>query len=251
MAPYLLMVLEAPLLSFGREMVDARGPVSDFPGASLLTGLLANALGWRREERARHDRLQARLRFAARRDRAGPRLEEFQTAQLAADDIGWTTRGVPERRAGGAATYNSPHIRYRQFDTDASVAVALRLDPENEDPDVAALAAALEHPARPLFLGRKACLPARPVLAGTVMAEALLAALAAIPPCQDAEPAPRVLLPPGEGFGEGSAGAEMVLVADLRDWRSGVHGGQRPMRVFRQPPAGPTGMAAGGEAGPA
>ena len=226
---HLLLVLEAPLLSFGREMVDARGPVTDFPGASLLTGLLANALGWRREERDRHAGLQARLRFGARLDRVADRIEEFQTVQLGAGDRGWTTRGVPEGRTGGAATYNSPHIRRRQLDADASVAVALRLYPAEEAPNVADLAAALARPARPLFLGRKPCLPSRPVLAGLVEADGLLAALAAIPASEDADPRPLILLPPEE---LGAAG-ETILVADLRDWRSGVHGGQRPMRVAR------------------
>jgi CRISPR system Cascade subunit CasD len=228
---YLLLVLEGPMLSFGREAVDARGPVSDFPGASLLTGLLANALGWRREERDRHSRLQARLRFAARLDRIAARLEEFQTAQLASDDAGWTTRGAPEKRGGGKSTYDSPHIRRRQFDADGRVAVALHLLPAADDPDVAVLATALAAPARPLFLGRKPFLPSRPILAGTIQAGGLLAALAGIPGGEDSEPRPRVLLPPDE---PGAAG-ETVLVSDLRDWQSGVHGGQRRMCVFRLP----------------
>jgi CRISPR system Cascade subunit CasD len=253
MATYLLMVLEAPAMTFGREAVDARGPVSDFPGASLLTGLLANALGWRREERGRHARLQARLRFAARldrdparwlegrsdpgmprADRMAARLTDFQTVRLNRDDRGWTTRGAPEGRAGGADTYKSPHIRYRQFDADARVALALHLDPAEEAPDVAALAAALDCPARPLFIGRKPCLPSRPLLAGTVQAEGLLEALDAVPPGEDPEPVPRILLPPAEAGGVG----EEVLVADLRDWRSGVHGGQRAMRVIRRATGG-------------
>lgn len=229
MARHLLLVLEAPLLSFGREAVDSRGPVADFPGASLLTGLLANALGWRREQRDDHARLQGRLRFGARIDRVAARIEEFQTAQLGKGDRGWTTRGACEGRDGGAATYDSPHIRRRRFDTDASVAVALRLDPAEEMPDVDTLAGALVHPVRPLFLGRKPCLPSRPALAGVVEAHDLRAALAAIPPAEDSDPNPRTLLPPGEAAGAG----ETVLVADLRDWRSGVHGGQRPMWIGR------------------
>ena len=48
MAPHILIRLEAPLMAFGREMVDARGQIREFPGASMLTGLIANALGFRR-----------------------------------------------------------------------------------------------------------------------------------------------------------------------------------------------------------
>jgi CRISPR system Cascade subunit CasD len=82
MADYLRLVLEAPLLAFGGETVDARGVVADFPGASMLTGLLANALGWRRGDRDALARLQARLCYGARIDRDGTRLTDFQTAQL-------------------------------------------------------------------------------------------------------------------------------------------------------------------------
>jgi hypothetical protein len=93
MADYLRLVLEAPLVAFGGETVDARGVIADFPAASMLTGLLANALGWRRGDRDALARLQARLRYAARIDRDGTRLTDFQTAQLGRNDQGWTTRG--------------------------------------------------------------------------------------------------------------------------------------------------------------
>jgi CRISPR system Cascade subunit CasD len=46
MARHLILILEGPLAAYGAEMVDARGPVRDWPGASLLSGLLANALGF-------------------------------------------------------------------------------------------------------------------------------------------------------------------------------------------------------------
>jgi hypothetical protein len=40
MARHLILTLKGPLAAYGAEMVDARGPVRDWPGASLLTGLL-------------------------------------------------------------------------------------------------------------------------------------------------------------------------------------------------------------------
>ena len=104
MPRFLLLRLEGPLLAFGGEVVDARGVIVDFPGRSMLTGLFANALGWHRTERDRHARLQERLLFAARIDRQGTHLTDFQTAQLGAGDKGWTTRGRPEGRTGGANT---------------------------------------------------------------------------------------------------------------------------------------------------
>ncbi len=224
---HLILVLEGPLLAFGGETVDAHGVIADFPAASMLTGLLANALGWRRSDRTALDRLQARLRFVARIDREGRHFTDFQTAHLAHSDRGWTTRGAPEGRAGGADTYLGPHIRLRHYDADKRVTVALRLDPAAEAPSVDDLAAALRAPARPLFLGRKPCLPSRPLLEDVVEAADFLAAL---PP---AEAPARLLLPDAE---PSEPHDELRPISDQRNWRSGVHGGQRMVRIRRVEP---------------
>ena len=42
---WLVLHLEAPLLAFGGVAIDQIGIIRDFPAASMLTGLLANALG--------------------------------------------------------------------------------------------------------------------------------------------------------------------------------------------------------------
>ncbi len=87
---HLIMRLEAPLMSFGGETIDNLGVIRRFPSASMLTGLLANALGWRRTEAQRHQDLQDRLVFAARIARepaGGLRMTDFQTAQLGANSL--------------------------------------------------------------------------------------------------------------------------------------------------------------------
>ena len=150
---HLIMVLEAPLISFGGQAIDNHGVTRRFPSTSMLTGLLANALGWLRVEGERLQRLQTRLVFAAciqREPQGGLRLRDFQTAQLGKNDVGWTTRGVPEGRAGGANTYGAPHLRYRDYFADLRVRVALRLQPGNEFPTLGNLAEAIQEPQRPL-----------------------------------------------------------------------------------------------------
>jgi len=234
MAAYLLLVLEAPLIAFGREAVDARCPVDDFPAASMLTGLFANALGWHRTERARHARLQARLEFAARLDRAGTRFTDFQTAQLGASDRGWTTRGAPEGRAGGANTYNAPHIRARDYDADKRVTVAVRLLAAAEAPTLDDLAAAIDTPARPLFIGRKPCLPTGRLLAGIVEADGLLAAVESVPLPEDTDRPTRIMLPVADAIG---LMHERRWISDLRDWQSGVHAGGREVAIHTLPGA--------------
>ncbi|MCK2089330.1 type I-E CRISPR-associated protein Cas5/CasD [Thauera aromatica] len=225
MARHLLLRLEGPLMAFGGETIDNLGVIRDFPAQSMLTGLIANALGWRREDPAAHDRLQARLRFGARLDRAGSRFTDFQTAELRKDDCGWTTTGQHEGRGGGDGTYKGQHLRYRDYHADAAVLVALRLDPPEESPTLEEVANALQRPARPLFLGRKPCLPAAPLFAGWGDAPDLLSALREAAPLA-ANERPRVLWPVGEGALRGS---RQLDLCDERNWTSGVHGGWRPV----------------------
>ncbi|MEI2746971.1 MAG: type I-E CRISPR-associated protein Cas5/CasD [Ottowia sp.] len=95
------MRLASPLIAFGGETIDNLGVIRDFPALSMLTGLIANALGWDRSEAERHNRLQQRLRMGCVLAPGGERVQDFQTAQLGKDDKGWTTWGAPEERAGG------------------------------------------------------------------------------------------------------------------------------------------------------
>lgn len=231
MAEHLLLRLEAPLMAFGSEMVDSRGPIRDFPASSMLTGLLANALGLDRTERAAHQRLQERLVFGVRLDHPGERLRDFQTASLHAADRGWTTRGRPEGRAGGAATYVSPHIRERDYLADACVTVALRLAPADENPTVGDLAGALAEPARPLFLGRKPCLPSTPLLLGVYEHGTALDALLEIPgPDRPVGRRPTRFVLVGTAASEAEERLERVetiTLTDERNWLAGVHAGAR------------------------
>ena len=208
---HLLLDLDAPLMSFGGDLVDAYGVVRDFPAKSMLAVLFANALGWERHHVE------------------GQRQTEFQTAKLEANDRGWTTRGRVEGRAGGADTYKSPHIRYRDMDADARVLIACRLDPAAEDPDLDRLAAALDRPERPLFIGRKPFLPSRPLGRGFVEAasipDALVAGLAEL--MDETQPV-RAQWPVGEVTGNPSAaGARETELTDERHWPAGVHAGLR------------------------
>lgn len=223
---HLILRLASPLVAFGGETIDNFGVVRDFPALSMLTGLVANALGWDRSETARHDRLQERLRIGTRLERPGSRLTDFQTAQLGASDKGWTTWGTPEERRGGAASYDSPHLRYRDYHADLVACVVLRLEPADESPTLDDIAAALDRPQRPLFLGRKPCLPTGRLMAGWVTADTVLEALQQLPLPHGTQ-AVRAQWPDGEGL---LTGDRMLDLCDERQWRSGLHGGWRPVR---------------------
>lgn len=232
---HLLLDFDAPLMSFGGDVVDANGVVRDFPAKSMIAGLFANALGWERFDTHAHAALQTRLSIGSARVAEGERMQDFQTAKLEAGDRGWTTRGRVEGRAGGADTYKSPHIRYRDMDADARVLVACRLSPADEPPTLDDLAAALARPERPLFIGRKPFVPSRPLLLGDVEAGTIRDALAigltmlTNTPHRDSV---RAQWPHGEPTGDPLVQAETVeaqedVLTDERFWPSGVHAGLR------------------------
>ena len=215
-------------MSFGGETIDNLGVIRWFPSASMLTGLLANALGLRRIDRESHQRLQDRLVFAARIDRepqGGARVTDFQTAAISNVDKGWTTRGVTEGRRGG--TYDN-WLRYRDYFADMRVTVALRLEPDDEPPTLEQLAEALREPARPLFIGRKPCLPSAPLAGPFAEGGSVLSALLSTPLASIAEAAGsvRMLWPEGEG-GPDVAAYQTSMLTDQRNWVSGLHGGGR------------------------
>lgn len=218
----LLLRLESPLLAFGGVAVDAFGVIDDLPSASLLTGLLGNALGWQRTQTRELQSLQDRLRFAVRIDRPGHRITDYQTADLHKSDQGWTTRGQPEGRAGGAGSYDGQHQRYRDFHADAAVTIALDLAPADVQPDIDALAHALDFPARPLFIGRKPCLPSGRLLLGVVERDSHLDALRSAEAADDADSPARCFIQTADSTVRGSRRTH-----GLRNWASDVHQGSQ------------------------
>ncbi|GGB49150.1 type I-E CRISPR-associated protein Cas5/CasD [Roseibium aquae] len=217
---WLHLRLAAPLMAFGGVAIDHVGPTREFPSASALTGLLANALGYRREDGACHQALQDRLIFGALSVLPEGRnmplaVTDTQNAKLEKSDRGWTTLGAPEGRAG--ATYDSPHRRRRDYLVDHETRVVLRLA-AGEGPTLENVATALDRPARPLFIGRKSCLPASPLLQGDAEGATAYAALLSLGLHGHA-------IWPDEG--EGPDGALRYDIADLRNWHSGLHGGSR------------------------
>jgi CRISPR system Cascade subunit CasD len=246
---FLLLRFDAPLQSFGGALVDQNGPTLPFPGRAMITGLLANALGWSRGEFERHQSLQSRLRYAVRQDREGSVFTDYQTVDLGQSYMsegGWTTHGLRAERRGGNS--KGTHIRFRDFIADAVFTLALWLEPAHEAPTLEALEHALRRPARPLFLGRKACAPAAPLLLprapgapARIEAHSWREALASAPRLSLASGRERLLrdgdeearafwpeIDPGH-----HAGTRLWPVFDDRDWSNQVHTGRRLVREGR------------------
>jgi CRISPR system Cascade subunit CasD len=233
---FLVLHLDAPLMSFGGVLVDGNGPTDPAPGASLLTGLLGNALGWAHGDADRLQRLQDRLTFGVRLDREGEPLVDFHTVDLGQAHLvgtGWTRRGLVDGRGSGEAT-SSTHIRRRAYWCDRVMSVALALTPAEEAPTLDQLADALRRPARPLFIGRKPCLPSRPLFGGfTDAAEPFAAALGAPWPAGVPRPVGGVhLWGPTE---DETVDGHTQIGRDLRHWAIQQHAGRRLIRHELRP----------------
>jgi len=205
-----------------------------------MTGLLGNALGFDHSEFDRLEHLQERLRYASRQDRRGRQIEDYQTVDLSKpymdDDRAWTTRGELEKRKGGSAS-GGTHIRYRDYWADAVHTVALTLNPADEAPTLEDVSEALLRPARPLFVGRKTCLPAESLHTSCVKAESLPGALARAPlhdrhdekerhpawwPTHPDAPTPQEENPDGPIVED-----MRQPITDRRDWENQIHTGER------------------------
>ena len=221
----LLLRLDAPLMSFGAVVVNQLNPTWRFPAKSMLAGLLGNALGWDHRHTGLLQDLQHRMRFAARWDAEPDLLTEYQTVDLSQPfmaDTGWTTRGRREDRKGGSAA-TATHQRWREYWANGVATVAIALDGDG-DPTLDAMEVALRAPARPIFIGRKSCLPAAPLLIGRHRAEGVKAALAATP-LVDVSPRRRPARIPALWPIDEGAGGQVDERYDLRDWRQNIHRG--------------------------
>jgi CRISPR system Cascade subunit CasD len=247
----LLLRFDAPLMSFGAPIVDNQGEIQPYPALSMMTGLLGNALGVDHSEFDRLERLQERLRYGSRQDRRGRQIQDYQTVDLSKpymdDDRAWTTYGHRESRAGGSAS-GGTHIRYRDYWADAVHTVAATLDPPDESPTLDDLESAVKHPARPLFLGRKPCLPADSLFAGRMQVDTLPDALVQAPLHDRAADGPTYPAwwpthPDAKGPSDESPLDEDLRepVTDRRDWQNQIHVGERwivngTVRPNGQPP---------------
>jgi CRISPR system Cascade subunit CasD len=93
------------------------------------------------------------------------------------------------------------------------------------------IAQALREPVRPLFIGRKCCLPGAPLLLEVLETDSLVSVLATMPRAHRADPGRlRAAWWEGEDATATIGESRAVAVSDEREWRSGVHVGRRLVR---------------------
>lgn len=167
----LLLKLAGPLQSWGADSRFVERKTRHEPTKSGVVGILASALGRRREDSI--DDL-ASLKMAVRIDQEGHYESDFQTAhprRYSTKEERWTFA----KKANG--TMESLPLSRRYYLSDAVFVVAIGV----EDERLQELANALLHPCFPLYLGRRACPPSEKLLLGCRPGAELMNALSVEP----------------------------------------------------------------------
>jgi CRISPR system Cascade subunit CasD len=161
MRDYLLFRLYGPLAAWGDIAVGEYRPSFAHPGKSAIIGLLAAALGIRRDEEERQKLFAESCSFAVRVDSMGVLLRDYHTTQVPS-----AKKGVVHytRRSELAADDLNTILSSRDYRCDAAYTVAIAVA-DGSPFTVQQLAAALLKPIFTLYLGRKSCplsLPLQP-----------------------------------------------------------------------------------------
>jgi len=253
----ILLQLDAPLMSFGGVAFDKHKVTNRFPTLSMVTGLIANAMGLGYDEMEKHQLIQDNLEMAARCDRPGVLIIDYQTADLGQefmlDKTAWTTRGYRERRLGTRMTNQGIHIMYQHYWADAIYTIGFAVDKDAMKElhwTSSKLAEAFIRPSRPLFIGRKCCIPARALFRDKVTAGNPLDALKLYERLPQSTTNVAYRMPiefestvknPKKFLKKYNG--QIKVLSDLRDWETGVHCGRRFVWTgFLKPPIAQSGI---------
>lgn len=177
MTELLLFQLYGPLASWGEPAVGEYRPTATHPGKSQITGLLAAALGIRRDDEATLAALAQGYGLAVRVDAEGELLRDYHTTQVPPRRRG---QRFHTRREEMAASGLYTILSQRDYRVEAAWTCALwpREDAPHPLDD---LRLALRQPRFTLYLGRKSCPPALPLNPRIIRAETLKEAFACYP----------------------------------------------------------------------
>lgn len=158
----LLLRLAAPLQSWGVDSKFETRKTNREPTKSGVIGLLAAALGIRRDDVAGLQRLN-QLHCSVRVDQEGELLVDFHTAKALKDQYVTKRRHRMTYEIIRDEEVKTPYVTYRHYLADAIFLVAL----ESDDIDLLKeLSDAIQHPVFPLYLGRRSCPPTFPICLG-------------------------------------------------------------------------------------
>lgn len=150
--PILVLRLEGLLQSWGEHSKWNYRDSAPMPTKSGVVGMIGCAMGWERDDE-RLKTLSDNLHMAVRADRPGREIVDFHTVQSK------EFLNAQGKHLGKKGEYYTI-VTYRTYLQDALFTVALSGDGQC----LREIADAFIHPKWPVYLGRKSCIPSRPVL---------------------------------------------------------------------------------------
>jgi len=178
MKEYLLFRLYGPMAAWGDIAVGEQRPSHGHPSKSAIIGLLAAALGIRRDEEEKHNKLNLDVGFAARVDASGEILRDYHTTQVPSQT---RNKVFYTRHDELAAEKLNTILSQRDYRTDACYTVALWLNTGSATGSLQLFERALRKPKFVLYLGRKSCPLALPLAPQIVQVETLKQAFDKLP----------------------------------------------------------------------
>lgn len=175
MPNHLVFRLYAPMASWGEAAVGETRPTATYPGRGAILGLIAAALGIRRDDDERQRDLRRSLSVAVKQRSPGLLLRDYHTVQMPSTQAKVAHRTRREELSVPRDVLNTI-LSSRDYRCDGLWIVAVRLEADAMW-SLEAIKSALEKPRFTLYLGRKACPLAAPLLPVIVEAEHWKAAL--------------------------------------------------------------------------
>jgi len=182
MREFLIFRLYGSMASWGDIAVGAIRPTSDHPSKSAIMGLIAAAMGIRRDEEERQRELAEGYLMAVRIDAPGLLLRDYHTIQVPPAGKGKKKYQFSTRKDELAVPDNelSTILSSRDYRCDAVYTICLWGRTLSPPYPVATIKTRLENPAFVLYLGRKSCPLALPVHAQIINAKTLAEALRSV-----------------------------------------------------------------------
>ena len=159
---FLLFQLYAPLVSWGEIAVGGERRSSRHPSKSAIVGLVAAALGIKRDEEERLNELAVSLGVAIKLYSAGSLLKDYHTTQVPKKE---NKVVYHSRRAELSAPGDKigTILSRREYRCDAFSVVAVYLKKVNSEFSIGIIEKALRNPVFHLYFGRKSCAPSLPL----------------------------------------------------------------------------------------
>jgi CRISPR system Cascade subunit CasD len=173
MTDYLLLRLYGPLASWGEIAVGESRHSAVHPSRSALLGLLGAALGIERDDDVGQQALVQGYRFGIKLECLGSPLRDYHTVQVGVPPRKFQFRS---RRQELAADKVDTILSAREYRCDSLALVAVEALP-GAPADLTRLVEVLRRPHFPLYLGRKSCPLALPLMPQCVTSASLREAL--------------------------------------------------------------------------